>query len=225
MKEKLIIFIVLFCLILLTGCSKSSTEVEDEYTSYYITLTNNSSYDITELVISMVGSEDTQQISLLPMGETTQNFEFQLPPPSDDNPISFGDYNFSYLQNNEQKYFGITLPETHISVYINNDGYTVQNMTRLITIMNMSSHHVYNIEIAMEGALESYQIDELNINESSPELEFHLIYSSPVSCNFGCYIGSYLQNDITKSILFYPSGCNNILMEIFDDGYGHFIEE
>ena len=122
MKEKLIIFSVLFCLILLTGCSKSNTEVEDEYTSYYITITNNSSYDITELVISMVSSEDTQQISLLPMSETTQNFEFQLPPPSDDNPISFGDYNFSYLQNNEEMYFGVTQPETHISVYINDDG-------------------------------------------------------------------------------------------------------
>lgn len=123
MKEKLIIFSVLLCLILLIGCSKNSTEVEDENTSLYLTVTNVSSYDLTELVISMVGSDDIQQIDILPIGETTQNFEFQLPGPSGDTPISYGDYNFSYLQNGEEIYFRIILPETHISVYINDNGY------------------------------------------------------------------------------------------------------
>ncbi len=225
MKERLIIFIVLFCLLILTGCSKSSTEVEDEPTSYYLTITNNSSYDITELVVSMVGSDDIQEISILHFGgDTTQNFEFRLPPPSDDNPISFGDYNISYLQNGIEKCFGITLPETHISVLIDDDGFTVDDMTFFITIKNMSSFHVSNIEISMEGALESYQIDELDISENSSEFEFYLINSGPVPSSFGCYIGSYLQNDITKSFLFSPCGYNNILMEIFDDGYGHSIE-
>lgn len=226
MKEKLIMFIVLFCLLILTGCSKSSTEVEDEPTSYYLTITNNSSYDITELVVSMVGSDDIQEISILHFGgDTTQDFEFRLPPPSDENPISYGDYQCSYLQNSEEKYFGITLPETHISVNINDDGYTIQNMTRFITISNISSYDVTEMEISMIGALESFQVDELNPGESSPEFEFHLINSSPVSCNFGCYIGYYLQNDITKSILFSPLGNTNILMEIFDDGFGFSIED
>ena len=220
MKEKLIIFIVLFCLILLTACSKSSTEVEDENTSFYLTVTNISSYDLTELVISMVGSEDIQEISILPIGETTQNFEFVLPPPSDDNPISFGDYNLSYKQDNEQMYFGFIPPETHISVNINDDGYTVQNMTRLITISNISSYSVTDIEISMIGALEFFQVNELNQGESSPELEFHLIDSGPVPSSFGCYIGSYLQNDITKSIFFSPLGNTNITMVIMDDSIG-----
>jgi len=122
MKKKLILFTILSCLILLTACSKGSTEVDDEYTSYYITVTNICSADITDLIISMVGSEDIQEISILPFGETSENFEFRLPPPSDENPISFGDYNLSYWQDGVEKYFGIILPETHISVYIDDDG-------------------------------------------------------------------------------------------------------
>ena len=224
MKEKLVILIVLFCLILLTGCSKSSTEVEDESTSYYITITNNSSHDITELVISMVGSDDIQQISILQFGGyTSQNFEFQLPEPSDDNPISFGDYNFSYLQNNEEMNFGIIQPETHISVYINDDGYTVHNMTRCITIINESSYNVTELEISMDGALEFFQVNEINPGESSSEFEFHLIKSSPVSCNYGCYYGFYNQNNNTNSFLFSPLGNTNITMVIMDDSYGMFI--
>ena len=223
MKEKLVIFSVLLCLLILTGCSKSSTEVEDENTSFYLTVTNVSSYDLTELVISMVGSDDIQQIDVLHIGETTQNFEFQLPEPSGDTPFSYGDYDFSYLQNGEELHFGFILPETHISVYINDDGYTVQNMTRLITIINESSFNVTELEISMIGALEFFQVNELNQGESSPELEFHLIYSGPVPSSFGCYIGSYLQNNIIKYVLFSPLGNTNITMIILDDNHGFYI--
>ena len=223
MKKKIILLVILFCLIILTACSKSSTEVEDEYTSYYITVTNNSSSDIIELTISMVGSDDLQQINVLPFDETTQNFEFQLPEPSGDTPFSYGDYNFSYLQNDEEIYFGFILPETHISVYINDDGYTVENMTYYITINNLSSYNVTDIEISMIGALESFQVDELSPGENSSELEFHLIDSGPVPSSFGCYIGSYLQNDITKLIFFAPYGQTNITMIILDDSIEWYI--
>ena len=128
MKKKLIILSTIFCLIILTACSKSSTEVEDEYTSYYITFTNNSSSDVTELLISMIGIDDIQQISVLNIGETSQHFEFQLPEPSDDSPISYGDYNFSYLQNSEEIYFGIIQPEINILVRINDDDYTIEDV-------------------------------------------------------------------------------------------------
>ncbi len=134
MKMKLIIFPALFCLLLLTGCSKS-TEIENGYTSYYITISNNSSFDITDLVISMVGIEDTQQIGVLAAGEISQQFESQLPEPSGDTPFSsgdtpfsYGDYNGSYLQNNEEMYIGIILPDINILIHINNDGYTVENV-------------------------------------------------------------------------------------------------
>lgn len=223
MKEKLIILSTLFCLILLTACSKKSTEVEDEYTSYYITVTNTCSSVITELTISMIGSDDLQQVSLLPFGETTQNFEFVLPPPSDENPISFGDYNFSYLQNNEEMYFGVIQPETHISVLIDDDGFSVENMTRLITIMNNSSYDVSNIELSMIGASEFYQISELIPGESSSEFEFHLVDNSHVPSSFGCYDGFYNQNEVTKPFLFSPCGHNNITMIILDDNHGFYI--
>ena len=108
MKKKIILLTILACLIFLTACSKSSTEVEAEYTSYYITVTNTCSADIADLTISMVGLEDIQEISILPFGETTENFEFRLPPASDENPISFGDYNLSYKQNNEERYLNNT---------------------------------------------------------------------------------------------------------------------
>lgn len=127
MKKKLFVFPALFCLLLLIGCSKS-TEVENGYTSYYITISNNSSYDITELVISMVGIEDIQQISVLASEEITQQFEFQLPEPSGDTPVSYGDYDGSYLQNNEEMYIGIITPDTNILVRINDDGYTVEDV-------------------------------------------------------------------------------------------------
>ena len=127
MKKKLFVFPVLFCLLLLTGCSKS-TEVENGYTSYYITISNNSSYDVTELVISMVGIEDIQQISVLASEEITQQFEFQLPEPSGDTPVSYGDYDGSYLQNNEEMYIGIITPDTNILVCINDNGYTVEDV-------------------------------------------------------------------------------------------------
>ncbi len=128
MKKKLIILSVLLCLFLLTGCSKSSTEVEDEYTSFYITIANNSSCDVTELLISMIGIDDIQQISVLNIGETSQYFEFQLTEPSDDSPISYGDYQCSYLQNGEEIFFGIIQPEINILVRINDDGYTVEDV-------------------------------------------------------------------------------------------------
>ena len=127
MKMKLIIFPVLFCLLLLIGCTKS-TEVEDDYTSFYITIANNSSFDITELVISMVSIEDIQQISVLTAGEISQQFEFQLPEPSGDTPFSYGDYNGSYLQNGIGNNIFIPLPEANILVHINDDGYTVEDV-------------------------------------------------------------------------------------------------
>jgi hypothetical protein len=125
MKMKLIIFPALFCLLLLISCSKS-TEVEDDYTSYFITIINDSSFDVTELKISMIGIEDIQQISVLAAGEISQRFEFQLPESSGDIPISYGDYDCSYLQNNEEMYIGIITPDTNILVHINDDGYTVE---------------------------------------------------------------------------------------------------
>jgi len=225
MKKYLVLSVILFCLVIFIACEKSSTEVDDKDVSYFITVTNGCSTEITESIISMVGSEDIQEISTLYIGETTDNFEFVLPPPSDDNPISFGDYSLSYKQNNEEHYFGITLPDTHISVLIEDEGFTVDDMSYFITIKNMSSYHISNIEIAMDGALETYQIDELIINESSSEFEFHLVNSNAVSCNFGCYWGSYFQNEIMKPILLSPIGHNNILMVIFDDSLGFSIEE
>ncbi len=128
MKKKLVVFPALFCLLLLIGCSKS-TEVKDNYTSFYIAIANNSSFDVTELVISMVGIEDIQQISVLAEGEISQRFEFQLPPePSGNIPICYGDYDGSYLQNSEEMYIGIILPNTNILVRINDDGYTVEDV-------------------------------------------------------------------------------------------------
>ena len=124
---KLIIFPALFCLFLLIGCSKS-TEVKDDYTYYYIVIVNNSSFDVTELVISMVGIDDIQQISVLAAGEISQRFEFQLPESSGDIPISYGDYDCSYLQNNEEMYICIILPDKNILVRINDDGYTVEDV-------------------------------------------------------------------------------------------------
>lgn len=224
MKKKIILLVILFCLILLTACSKSNTEVEDENSSYFITVTNAGSIDITDLIISMVGSDDIQQISLLPFGETTQNFEFVLPPPSDDNPISFGDYNFNYLQNGEELYFGITLPEINILVRIYDDDHTINTLTyHLITITNDSSYNVTEMEISMEGALGFHQINELIPGESSQEFEIHLIYyAGPTPDNYGYFGGLYHQNNQAHPYLFNPPS-TNIIMHINNDD--HTIED
>ncbi|NQV18557.1 MAG: hypothetical protein HQ534_08445 [Armatimonadetes bacterium] len=127
MKKYLIALIITFCLVLIMSCSKSSTEVNDEYTSFFITVTNISSNDVTDLKISMVGSEDIQEIDILPSNETTENYKFRLPPPSDIIPTSFGDYHLSYIQNSEELYFGISLPATNTSVIIDDEGITVED--------------------------------------------------------------------------------------------------
>ena len=128
MKKKLVVFPVLFCLLLLIGCSKS-TEVEDGYTTFYITIANNSSFNITELVISMVGIEDIQQISVLAAGEISHRFEYHLPERPEHAPISYGDYNGSYLQNGIENLIFIPMPEINILVHIIDDGYTVEDVT------------------------------------------------------------------------------------------------
>lgn len=130
MKKVKISFLTFFCvLLLLTGCSKSSTEVENDYTSYYIIIANYSSYDVTELVISMVGIEDIQQISILAEGEISQRFEFQLPDhPSGCIPINYGDYHGNYLQITEEIYIDIIQPDINILVHINDDGYTIEDV-------------------------------------------------------------------------------------------------
>ncbi len=129
MKKVKILFPTFFCiLLLLTGCSDSSTEVENGYTSYYITIANDSSFDVTELVISMVGIEDIKQISVLAEGEISQQFEFQLTDPSGCVPISYGDYRGSYLQNGIEKYIFIPIPEINIFMHINDDGYTIEDV-------------------------------------------------------------------------------------------------
>ncbi len=123
MKKKLIILPALFCLLLLiTGC----TEVEDDYTSYFITIVNDSSVEITDISISMVGLDTVVQINDLIPEEISQQYEFQLPEPSGDTPGSYGDYHGSYLQNSEEMYIGIILPDTNVLIHINDDGYTVE---------------------------------------------------------------------------------------------------
>ena len=126
MKKKLILFPVLFCLLLLTGCNKS-TEVENGYTSYYITIANDSSYEVTQIEIFMEGALEIHQISELNPGEFSQKFEFQLPDRPNPAPISYGDYKGSYLQNGIENYIFIPIPETNILVQINDDGYTVED--------------------------------------------------------------------------------------------------
>ena len=130
MKMKLIIFPALFCLLLLiAGCNENNvTEVEDDYISYFITIINDSSVDITDISFHMIGLDIVVQISDLIPEEISQQFEFQLPEPSGDTPVSYGDYDFSYLQNNKEMYIGIITPDTNILVRINDDGYTVEDV-------------------------------------------------------------------------------------------------
>ncbi|MCK4313059.1 MAG: hypothetical protein KAW88_10035 [Candidatus Cloacimonetes bacterium] len=124
MKKKLFVFPALFCLLLLiTGC----TEVEDDYTSYFITIVNDSSVNITDISISMIGLDTVVQINDLIPEEISQRFKFQLPDrPSGCVQISYGDYHGSYLQNEIEKIVFIPIPDINILVHINDDGYTIE---------------------------------------------------------------------------------------------------
>jgi hypothetical protein len=93
---------------------------------YKAKVVNNSSSEISDVHLEMVGAEGGISIDTLAIGESTEYYEFLLEEPrGEDIPISYGDYAGSYTQQGIEKAISITNSETIITISINDASYSV----------------------------------------------------------------------------------------------------
>ena len=84
----------------LQGCSSSPTGSKDTgYTEHAVRFINETSVDISDLHLEMVGSEETFDVSRIAKGEESYRMTFSLPVLEGEYPISYGDIYGYYTQN------------------------------------------------------------------------------------------------------------------------------
>jgi len=98
------------------------------YTRYRVKVTNNSSSEITDILLEMVGAEGSMSIDTLAKGESTVYYDFLLETVGEDEPIPFtyGDYIASYTQQGAEKGILIVKPATRIMICIDDAHYYVE---------------------------------------------------------------------------------------------------
>ena len=97
-------FVVFIMLCLFTGCSDRN---QAEYGDFFATIVNQSTADVTDIELSMVGSSDIVKIKKLAAGENSNRALFVLPYFEGERPESWGDYSGSYTQNGTVKEISI----------------------------------------------------------------------------------------------------------------------
>ena len=84
----------------LQGCSSSPTCSKDTgYTEHAVRFINETSVDISDLHLEMVGSEETFEVNTIAKGEESYRMIFSLPVLEGEYPISYGDIYGYYTQN------------------------------------------------------------------------------------------------------------------------------
>ncbi|MCK4359081.1 MAG: hypothetical protein KAW92_10160 [Candidatus Cloacimonetes bacterium] len=127
MKRFFKLSIVMFIALLIFACGKdSTTAVDNDYTKYIVTIINDSSYEITNICLGMIGTDNNVSIYYLAVGESTSEFEFLLPKPNSEIPICYGDYFGHYIQESIEKFIFIICPEPAITIHIDNESYFVE---------------------------------------------------------------------------------------------------
>ncbi|MBN1560108.1 hypothetical protein JW998_07640 [candidate division KSB1 bacterium] len=118
MKVLCKILIVAFIILSISGCK--------EYTKFKVSIINDSSSEITEIELGMIGVEKTVSVNSLAVGASTKVFVFLLKKLEEGVPvpISYGDYRGGYSQKGEKKPIFITTPNKKIEIKINDDSYS-----------------------------------------------------------------------------------------------------
>ncbi len=124
MKRSLILSIVMFAVFIIASCNDTTSA--DDLTKYEVVIINVSSSKITNIELEMTGVENNVTIDSLAIGENTPEYEFLLPLPEDDSPISYGDYSGSYIQEYIEKDFAVIQPELSITILINDDSFSYE---------------------------------------------------------------------------------------------------
>ena len=107
------------------GCSKS----EVENVAYMVEIINEGTLDITDIELSMVGSDDELLLQKLAAGESSGYQTFILPIAPDPMPDSWGDFTGVYTQETIVKDIFILNYEhkfrKNIKIEINNSSYVI----------------------------------------------------------------------------------------------------
>ena len=115
---------ILFFLFVL-GCSKNEAENE----AYMVEIINKGIYDITDIELSMIGSEDVLTFQKIAAGKSSGYQTFILPKLEGDIPDSWGDYNGVYTQRGTVKEIFILNYEhkfrAKMRIEIDNNSYVV----------------------------------------------------------------------------------------------------
>jgi len=121
MKAFLKLLILIFIASAIEGCFPT-------HTTYKAKILNESSSEITDIQLGMIGVEEGVSIDSLPMGESTEYYEFLLKKTKEGEPIpiSYGDYSGSYTQIGEGKSIVIPTPTTEISIKINDESFSIE---------------------------------------------------------------------------------------------------
>jgi hypothetical protein len=119
-----IYFIILLLSSVLLGCSKD--EGDDSGYSR-VKIENNSSSELTNISLGMVGSTSTMSIDRLAAGSSTDYYEFIKPDIRSGDPSALGDYSGEYTQGGMVKSIAILNPSISIiTIKIEDDSYTYE---------------------------------------------------------------------------------------------------
>ncbi|MCK5052083.1 MAG: hypothetical protein KAS53_10205 [Candidatus Cloacimonetes bacterium] len=124
MKRLFILSLIMSVAYIIAGCTNTTSV--DDLTKYKVIIINDSSSEITNIEIEMIGVDNSISIESLTAGESTSELEFLLPLPGDDVPFSHGDFQGSYLQESIEKYFAVIQPELSITILIDDDSFSYE---------------------------------------------------------------------------------------------------
>lgn len=87
-------------ILLLQGCTSSPSGSDRyKYTAHTVQVVNETTYEISDFHLEMIGSEDCIDVKCISKGDDTYRLVFSIPVLEGENPISWGDYHGYYTQN------------------------------------------------------------------------------------------------------------------------------
>lgn len=88
-------------ILMFQGCTSSPTGSDKDkgYTEHAVRIVNETSYEISDFNLEMIGSDDCLIIKSISKGDDTYRKTFTIPVLEGENPISWGDYHGYYTQN------------------------------------------------------------------------------------------------------------------------------
>ena len=159
-------------------------ENEADYYIYKIKIKNNSSFTITDITVSTLGSDNSIFIDQLQVGQETHFYELrkEAPKPGEIYPISYMCIEGNYSINDDVKYISITpssIPETKVfSIIINDENYEVEPAAENIKLKFLKFETISHATYGMYGYV--YGNHEYLVIENSEEWNRVWLSSIPV---------------------------------------------